>query len=43
LEQVVLRIKPENFNEKEGDWKITEVSSDALCIRDIKFMFDEVF
>jgi len=43
LEQVVVRIKPENINGKEGDWEIKKVSSDALCIGDIKFMFDEVF
>ena len=39
----MVRIKPENINGKEGDWEITRVSSDALCIGDIKFMFDEVF
>ncbi|ESW18576.1 hypothetical protein PHAVU_006G052700 [Phaseolus vulgaris] len=41
--KVVVRIKPENINGKEGDWEIKKVSSDALCIGDIKFMFDEVF
>ncbi|XP_017408795.1 kinesin-like protein KIN-12F [Vigna angularis] len=41
--KVVVRIKPENINGKEGDWEIKKVSSDTLCIGDIKFMFDEVF
>jgi len=37
-----VRIKPENINGKEEDWEI-KVSPKALCIGDIKFMFDEVF
>ncbi|RDX65045.1 Kinesin-like protein KIN-12F, partial [Mucuna pruriens] len=41
--RVVVRIRPENSNAKEGDWKIKKVSSDALCVGDRKFMFDEVF
>ncbi|CAJ1963967.1 unnamed protein product [Sphenostylis stenocarpa] len=40
---VVVRIKPENINGKEGDWEIKKVSSDALRVGDIKFTFDEVF
>ncbi|XP_027930694.1 kinesin-like protein KIN-12F [Vigna unguiculata] len=40
--KVVVRIKPENINGKEEDWEI-KVSPKALCIGDIKFMFDEVF
>nr|KYP49868.1 Kinesin-like protein KIF15 [Cajanus cajan] len=43
LEQVVVRIRPENSNGKEGNWKIKKVSSDALCVGDRKFTFDEVF
>ncbi|KAG4935398.1 hypothetical protein JHK85_050317 [Glycine max] len=40
---VVVRIRPENSNGKEGDLKIKKVSSDALCVGDRKFTFDEVF
>ncbi|KAL2322763.1 hypothetical protein Fmac_027142 [Flemingia macrophylla] len=40
---VVVRIRPENSNGKEGDRKIKKVSSDALCVGDRKFAFDEVF
>ena len=39
----MVRIKPENINGKEGDCEIKKVSSDALCIGDMKFTFDEVF
>jgi len=42
LEQVVVRIRPENSNGKEGDSQIKKVSSDALCAGDRKFTFDEV-
>lgn len=38
-----MRIRPENSNGKEGDLKIKKVSSDALCVGDRKFTFDEVF
>ncbi|RZB51211.1 kinesin-like protein KIN-12F [Glycine soja] len=41
--KVVVRIRPENSNGKEGDLKIKKVSSDALCVGDRKFTFDEVF
>ncbi|KAG5138459.1 hypothetical protein AAZX31_08G313800 [Glycine max] len=40
--KVVVRIRPENSNGKEGDSQIKKVSSDALCAGDRKFTFDEV-
>ncbi|KAJ1441294.1 P-loop containing nucleoside triphosphate hydrolase [Sesbania bispinosa] len=40
---VVVRIRPENSNGKGGDWTIKKVSSDALCVGDRQFTFDEVF
>jgi hypothetical protein len=38
FEQVVVRIRP-----KEGDCVINKVSSDALCVGDRQFNFDQVF
>lgn len=38
-----MRIRPENSNGKEGDWRIKKVSSDALCVGDRQFKFDKVF
>ncbi|XP_027344064.1 kinesin-like protein KIN-12F [Abrus precatorius] len=41
--KVVVRIRPENSNGQEGDWKVKKVSSDTLCVGGRKFTFDEVF
>ncbi|KAK7316822.1 hypothetical protein RJT34_00563 [Clitoria ternatea] len=40
---VVVRIRPENHDGKEGDLNVKRVSSDSLYVGDRKFTFDEVF
>ncbi|KAK7387142.1 hypothetical protein VNO78_27677 [Psophocarpus tetragonolobus] len=40
---VVVRIRPGSGNGEEGAWKVKKVSSDALCVGDRRFTFDQVF
>uniref|UniRef100_A0A7N0V3Y0 Kinesin motor domain-containing protein n=1 Tax=Kalanchoe fedtschenkoi TaxID=63787 RepID=A0A7N0V3Y0_KALFE len=41
--KVVVRIRPNNAHEKEGERNVKKVAEDALCVGDRSFGFDSVF
>ncbi|GFZ21937.1 kinesin motor family protein [Actinidia rufa] len=40
--KVVVRIRPANGHEREGDWLVRKVSDDSVTVGDRKFTFDSV-
>ncbi|CAL0317445.1 unnamed protein product [Lupinus luteus] len=41
--KVIVRIRPSNTCEREGDQTVKKVSNDTLCVGDRQFTFDSVF